>query len=526
MRVILYARVSTDAQERDGTSLETQERACRDFAKANGWTVVDTIRDSASGFSLDRPGIDRIRRQLRDRHVDVVIAYAVDRLSRNQNHIGVLFDEAQTAGVRLEFVTEKFEDTAIGRFILAARAFIAEVEREKIAERTMRGKAERARSGRIPQGTGKGCYGYRYDRQTGRREIDPEQIAVVQRIFDEFCRNGSCHGIARDLARDGIPAQGGGLWHPLTVRRILENETYTGRTIYRRLQVTTTRDARSGKKRRVVTERDANEWIEVADATPAIISQEQFAKVQEILQDPDRRLRGRPSHQYRLRGYLRCLNCGTPMVGHAQQRGRYLYYRCRRVSGGYVEGKCDARSVQVEVLERVVREEVARALSDPERLLDEARRAAESTTETQRIEEVQKELQRIEAEQTRLARLYTSGMLPEDILTAEGKRLSGLRQRFEAELHVLTAQNIVGLNLREIERRLPVAAERVHSWVLQASADDLALMLEALKLQIQANHVEVRIEGVLPLVSNEIVDQNGQNYVTTARTWASLHGGA
>src|SRR5437763_1637473 len=78
----------------------------------------------------------------------------------------VLIDEAEQAGARLEFVTEKFEDTAIGRFILAARAFVAEVEREKIAERTMRGKLERARSGRIPQAMGKGCYGYMYNPAT------------------------------------------------------------------------------------------------------------------------------------------------------------------------------------------------------------------------------------------------------------------------------------------------------------------------------------------------------------------------
>ena len=67
----------------------------------------------------------------------------------------------------LEFVTARFEDTAVGRFILAARAFIAEVEREKIVERTMRGKEERARSGRIPQAFGRGCYGYTYNTDTG-----------------------------------------------------------------------------------------------------------------------------------------------------------------------------------------------------------------------------------------------------------------------------------------------------------------------------------------------------------------------
>ena len=72
-------------------------------------------------------------------------------------------DEVERGGAQLQFGTENFEDTAIGRFILAARAFIGEVEREKIAERTMRGKAERAKAGKIPQGTGIGCYGYTYD---------------------------------------------------------------------------------------------------------------------------------------------------------------------------------------------------------------------------------------------------------------------------------------------------------------------------------------------------------------------------
>ena len=109
-----------------------------------------------------------------------VVAYDVDRLSRNQNQIEVLFDEAEQAGTQLQFGMEKFEDTATGRFILAARAFIGEVEREKISERTMRGKAERARTGKIPQGTGIGCYGYTYDRETGTRAVASQKAKVIR----------------------------------------------------------------------------------------------------------------------------------------------------------------------------------------------------------------------------------------------------------------------------------------------------------------------------------------------------------
>jgi len=110
LRAIIYSRVSTDAQERDGTSLDTQERASQEYVGANGWTLLESIRDTASGYSLDRPGIERLRFLLRQGSVDMIVAYAVDRLSRNQNHIGVLFDEVEQAGAKLQFVTEKFEE--------------------------------------------------------------------------------------------------------------------------------------------------------------------------------------------------------------------------------------------------------------------------------------------------------------------------------------------------------------------------------------------------------------------------------
>ena len=131
MKAIVYSRVSTDAQDRDGTSLDTQERTCLELAAGRGWRVVRCIRDSRSGSLLERHGLSELRAALRRREAVVVVAYAVDRLSRSQNHIGILFDEFERAEVRMEFVSERFEDTAVGRFILAARAFIAEVERGK-----------------------------------------------------------------------------------------------------------------------------------------------------------------------------------------------------------------------------------------------------------------------------------------------------------------------------------------------------------------------------------------------------------
>lgn len=341
----------------------------------------------------------------------------------------MLFDEVQRAGARLLCVTERFEENAVGRFILAARAFTAEVEREKIVERTMRGKGERARSGRLPQGTGKGCYGYRYDPATGKRTIDPAQGVIVQRIFAQFREGGSCHGIAVTLNREEIPTLAGNPWHPLTVRRLLENEIYAGRTIYRRTRVDEIRDPRTGRMRRRVQQRDAAEWIDVIDATPRLISDDLFARAQAILVDPERRLRGKPSRLYRLRGHVVCAACGTPMVGQALMQGRFSYYRCRKSCGGKTEGTCRSRYIRAALLEQTVFAEIASLLSQPERVLAEARRLVAQEQEASDLLRLEQALHGIEEQQRRLVRLYTAGTLPEDMLSEESARLNRERMR-------------------------------------------------------------------------------------------------
>ena len=382
VRALVYSRVSTDAQERDGTSLDTQERECREYAQAKGWTVVECIKDTASGSHLDRPGIERVRQLLRQGVVDVVLAYAVDRLSRNQNHNGVLFDDVEQAGARLDFVTENFEDTAMGRFILAARSFIAEVEREKITERTMRGKLERARAGKLPQGTGKGCYGYRYIKETGRRETDPFQAVVVQRIFKQYVDSQSFSQVSNELNEAGIPAFSGGRWYPLTIRRILMNETYTGRAVYRKTKrLRLRRNNGHGPASRVVAQ-PQEEWVAVEDSTPRIIDEALWHRVQEILHDPERTRRRPTPRHYALRGRLKCGICGSAMVGQTLTVSTrpYKYYRCRHVYDKNTSRTCTARYVDGGRLEEAVWAEMKRVLTNPDIVLQELKRVASEDT--------------------------------------------------------------------------------------------------------------------------------------------------
>ena len=510
MRTIVYSRVSTDAQAEDGTSLDTQERACLEAA---GGTVIRTIRDTASGSSLERPGMAEVRRLMRDGECEVVLAYALDRLSRNQHHIGVLFDEAETVGVRLEFATEEFEDTAIGKFIVAARGFVSEVEREKIAERTMRGKAERARSGRLPQGTGAGCYGYIYVRETGLREVNPAQAAIVQRIFEEFVVGKAVNRITTELNADGIPTLTGKKWYPVTVHRIIRNETYTGRTVYRRTKVEMIRrPGGRGRKRRVV-ERDPSEQIVIEGASPSIVSPELYARAQARLDDTARRAERAPSHAYPLRGRLRCKHCGAGMVGQSVHRGRYLYYRCNRLYRSDEDKRCTSRQVPKDALESSVLGAIEDVLAEPELAIGMAVRLRDGTDHAARLSELARELSHLDDSQDRLVDLYTDGELAKDAFHQKREKLTRRRGALEREQAQLRSECEPGLDPELLREQVPQVLGFIREWVRRADGDDLELLLQALNVRVEVSPEEADVWVEVPMIE-------GADFVTIEQTSA------
>ena len=520
MNAIVYSRVSTDAQERDGTSLDSQERACLELANDRGWRVVRCIRDAASGAALERDGLDELRAVLRRGEADVVVAYAVDRLSRSQNHIGILFDEFEREEASLEFVTERFEDTAVGRFILAARAFIAEVEREKIVERTMRGKEERARSGRIPQAFGRGCYGYTYNADTGHREIEPYQTAVVRRIFERYAASRSFSAVANELNEAGIPALMGGRWYPITVRRVLLNEVYIGRTVYRRTRRVRVRGA-GGRRRTRVVVRPEGEHIEIPGATPPIIDDELWQRVQAILNDPERtKLRSTPNREYLLRGRLRCGVCQSAMVGQTlSPKGKaYSYYRCRHAYARNTGHRCDSRYIRAEALEQEIWAEVRRVLTEPEVVLREQQGPGDTGNPGEEVERLQSELASLGEREERLVRLFGYDEVDSEVVRAEFRDIQRRREVLSKELGALTNPRS-GLSEDIDERALRRTCAAVAAHLDGAGSDEQQLVLEAMRLNVEATREEVTIEGILPLESPKS-HQTYSEFITIEQTSA------
>src|SRR5689334_20244137 len=97
LRAALYLRVSSRSQEEDGTSLDTQEARGRQHAVTLGAQIDEAhvYREVFTGVELwDRPKLTALREAIRRHEVDVVIVYAIDRLSRDPVHLGVILTEA------------------------------------------------------------------------------------------------------------------------------------------------------------------------------------------------------------------------------------------------------------------------------------------------------------------------------------------------------------------------------------------------------------------------------------------------
>jgi site-specific DNA recombinase len=162
---------------------------------------------------------------MRRGEVGVVVCYAVDRLAREQTHFSILLDEADRVGAEFLFVTEKFENTPIGKMVLSAKSFAAELEREKIRERTMRGKLARVQGGRLAGNT-PAPFGLQYSDDKSRYVAKGPEASVVRRIFTMAATGGTTRRIQMTLNEEGVPAPRGGQWCHRTIAAVLSNEVY------------------------------------------------------------------------------------------------------------------------------------------------------------------------------------------------------------------------------------------------------------------------------------------------------------
>lgn len=241
-RVALYARYSTDMQK--DASIEGQLRVCRTFANNHSCSIVDSYSDRAiSGASLLRQGLQELLGDAVARRFDIVVAEALDRLSRDQTDIATLLKHLPFAGIRIVTIAEG----DITEMHIGLKGTMNALFLKDLGLKPHRGLTGRVKAGKSGGGN---SYGYEVVRSfnpdgspiTGERSIKPAEAYTVRRIFSDFANGKSPRAIAHALNRERVPGPRGANWGQSTINGnaergtgILNNELYVGRLVWNRL---------------------------------------------------------------------------------------------------------------------------------------------------------------------------------------------------------------------------------------------------------------------------------------------------
>jgi len=251
VRCAIYTRVSTDqGLDQDFNSLDAQYEASSAYIKSQahaGWTLLRSRYDDGgySGGSTDRPNLQQLLQDVRDRKIDVIVVYKVDRLTRSLADFAKLVELFDAHGVSFVSVTQQFNTTtSMGRLTLNVLLSFAQFEREVTSERIRDKIAASKRKGiwvggPLPLG---------YDLKDGELVVVEEEAERVRLIFRKYLEVSGINELVRDLkaknictkarklsttgkTRGGIPFGRGVLSHLLRNRFFIGEVRYKGEVL-------------------------------------------------------------------------------------------------------------------------------------------------------------------------------------------------------------------------------------------------------------------------------------------------------
>ncbi|MEJ9318581.1 recombinase family protein, partial [Halalkalibacterium halodurans] len=405
----VYVRVSSEEQAQKGYSVRNQLDECKKKAGTN--EVIEYVDEGYSGEFLERPALEKLRKDVREGIITKVVCYDPDRLSRKLMNALIIDDEFRKRGVEMVYVNGEYAHSPEGQLFYSMRGAISEFEKAKINERMSSGRRRKAREGKVVKNNY--CYGYDYDKEKSQYVINEDEAKIVRLIFDLFTNPNDIakgmNGIANYLTEKGVPTKRrAGVWHRQVVRQILMNRTYTG-TLYQNRWNTEGMLANKYKKESgekvPMKERDPSEWIPTK--IPRIISDEQFEYAQDLLQQARRRWAKSGTHKYLLSGLVRCGKCGNTMTGVKRNTWgqKILKYTDRKNTAGAKHFGC-GNELRASKLEDVVWKQIREILDNPEKIENHKVERETPNFELEQINILEKEIEKAKKGRKKLMQTF------------------------------------------------------------------------------------------------------------------------
>lgn len=339
LRYCLYARKSSEADERQAMSIDSQIKEMTQIAEKEGIEIVETIRESKSAKSSgQRIGYNKVILGISEQRFNCVLTWAPDRLSRNAGDLGTLVDLMdQGKLVKIQTSGQSFTNTPDEKFLLMILCSQAKLENDNRSKNVKRGMRAKCETGVRP---GSPPIGYMLKRgekisDTSTIEVDPERAPFIKQIFMLVAHEGmSGRQVWDHMRKEGLKSKNDKVVSLSMIYKILGDTFYYGKFEY---------------------PRGSGNWYD-GDYKP-LITKKMYDLTQTKLVVSPKGKWGRK--QFYFNKIFKCGVCGSGVCGetHINRHGKeYSYYKCNRYYG---HGICKEKYIP----EQKLIEEVASLIS-------------------------------------------------------------------------------------------------------------------------------------------------------------------
>ena len=313
---VLYARVSSKEQEREGYSIPAQCKLLRSYAARHEYMIVREFIDVETAKQSGRTNFTKMITFLEENpEVKTVLCEKTDRLYRNFKDYVTVDD----LNLTLVFVKEgsilNKHSRSHEKFIHGIKVLMAKNYIDNLSEETQKGLREKAEEGWYP---GTAPLGYRHNKAEKTIEIDPDRASLVRWMFEQYATTTvPIRELEVMLTKKGLTTRKGKHLSRSSINAMLKNPFYTGEFRW------------NGKTYK--------------GKHPQLIEKELFDRVQAVIarRNDTRAL----SHGFAYKGLLKCAKCGCSITAEIK-KDRYIYYHCT-----FDRGNCGGMYVREEELE-------------------------------------------------------------------------------------------------------------------------------------------------------------------------------
>lgn len=473
MRVAIYTRVSTEMQALDKCSLSVQREKLEAYCKARDWNIVKAYTDPGfSGSNMDRPALKLMLSDIKAGHIDMVLVYKLDRLSRSQRDTLFMIEDLFLKNdVDFVSMTENFDtSTPLGRAMIGILSVFAQLEREQIKERMAMGNVARAASGLWRGGSGAPTG---YDYVDGRIIINDYEAMQIRLIFDLFLKGYTFHGIQTELQARGYTTKYGSWKNAAIISKVLQNTTYIGKVRY-------AGEEYEGQHQPII---DMDTWNLAS------------ARIKEVL-------RGLSEHQKSpfkatklLTGLLWCGDCGARYFYHGVTKKNakgepvhYDYYTCYTKAAHKTmrrADRCKNKNWKQPVLDALVISEIKKLSFDAE-LIDSIVNEKRKKTNTEIVEKEKVLTDRIaelDKKLSKLMDLYSIGSIPIEAVSEKADVINKERMSLMAELDAIVPDEPT-LSKEDAKRIAGTAADIFEHGTMEEQRALVNSLIERIELQV------------------------------------------